>query len=199
VSWWAARRTLSRSWHSNGSSFLCITHNQSSASKGLQDPAKVGGLVLRKAVSLSFMFCPRGCRLTRALANVSSMRVWLWIICARSPRGGVVVVALLPDFLLGSGLLLVLPEEDLVQQAALRHQRLRGSGYGRPSRRSGDPSVDWVEWDYDYVMLKLFNSYIRQNLPSASSHNKQHTTNQHTISQTTSTNNFITARGYSLG
>jgi hypothetical protein len=46
---------------------------------------------------------------------------------------GVVVVALLLDFLLGSGLLPVLPEEDLVQQAVFRHQRLRGSGYGRPS------------------------------------------------------------------
>jgi hypothetical protein len=72
-----------------------------------------------------------------------------------------VVVALLLDFLLGSGLLPVLLEEDFVQQAALRHQRLRGSGYGRPSRRSGEPSVDRVEWGYDYVMFKLFNSYIR--------------------------------------
>jgi hypothetical protein len=58
----------------------------------------------------------------------------------------VVVVALLLDFLLGSGLLPVLLEEDFVQPAALRHQRRRGSGYGRPSRRSGEPSVDWVEW-----------------------------------------------------
>jgi hypothetical protein len=88
----------------------------------------------------------------------------------------VVVVALLLDFLLGSGLLSILPEEDFVQQAVLRHQWLRGSGYGRPSRRSGEPSVDWVKWGYDYVIFKLFNSYIRQNLPSASSHiNKQHT------------------------
>jgi hypothetical protein len=46
---------------------------------------------------------------------------------------GVVVVALLLDSLLGSGLLPVLPEEDLVQQAVLQHQRLRGSGYKRPS------------------------------------------------------------------
>jgi hypothetical protein len=46
---------------------------------------------------------------------------------------GVVVVALLLDFLLGSGLLLALLEEDFVQQAVLWHQRLRGSGYGRPS------------------------------------------------------------------
>jgi hypothetical protein len=113
---------------------------------------------------------------------------------------GVVVVALLLDFLLGSGLLPVLPEEDFVQQATLLHQRLRGSGYGRPSRRSGEPSVDWVEWGYDYMMFKLFNLYIRQNLPPASSHiNKQHTTNQYTTSQTTSTNNFITARGVQLG
>jgi hypothetical protein len=110
---------------------------------------------------------------------------------------GVVVVALLLDFLHGSGSLPVPLEEDFVQQAALQHQRRRGSGYGMPLRRSGEPSVDWVEWGYDYVMFKLFNSYIRQNLPSASSHlNKQHTTNQHTTSQATSTNNFITARGY---
>jgi hypothetical protein len=61
----------------------------------------------------------------------------------------VVAVALLLDFLLGSGLLLVLPEEDSVQQAGLWHQQLRGSGCGRPSRRSGEPSVDWVEWGYD--------------------------------------------------
>jgi hypothetical protein len=73
----------------------------------------------------------------------------------------VVVVALLLDFLLGSGLLPVLPEEDFVQQAVLRHQRLRGSGYGGPLRRFGEPSVDWVEWGYDYVIFKLFNSYIR--------------------------------------
>jgi hypothetical protein len=46
---------------------------------------------------------------------------------------GVVVVVLLLDFLLGSGLLLVLPEEDSVQQAVLWHQQLRGSGYGRLS------------------------------------------------------------------
>jgi hypothetical protein len=83
---------------------------------------------------------------------------------------GVAVVVLLLDFLLGSGLLPVLPKEDFVQQAAFRHQRLQGSGYGRPLRRSGEPSVDWVKWSYDYVMFKLFNSYIRQNLPSASSH-----------------------------
>ena len=51
-------------------------------------PAKVGGLVLRKAVSLLFMVCFRGRLLTRALASVSSMRVWLCIICARSPKGG---------------------------------------------------------------------------------------------------------------
>jgi hypothetical protein len=36
----------------NGSSFLWITRNQSSASKGLQEPAKVGGLVLRKSRQL---------------------------------------------------------------------------------------------------------------------------------------------------
>jgi hypothetical protein len=96
---------------------------------------------------------------------------------------GVVVVAFLLDFLLGSGLLPVLPEEGLVQQAVLRHQRLRGSGYGRPSRRSGESPVDWVDWGYDYVMFKLFNSYIRQNLPPAGSYtDKQHTTNQHTTS-----------------
>jgi hypothetical protein len=83
---------------------------------------------------------------------------------------GVVVVVLLLDFLLGSGLLLVLPEGDFVQQAVLRHQRLRGSGYGRLSRRFGEPSVDWVKWGYDYVMFKLFISYIRQNLPSAGSY-----------------------------
>jgi hypothetical protein len=113
---------------------------------------------------------------------------------------GVVVVALLLDSLLGSGLLPVLPEEDFVQQAALQHQRLRGSGYGRPSRRFGEPSVDWVEWGYDYVMFKLFNSYIRQNLSPASNRiNKQHTTNQHTTLQTASTNNFITAKGVQLG
>jgi hypothetical protein len=58
---------------------------------------------------------------------------------------GVVVVALLLDFLLSSGLLPVLPEEDFVQQVVLRHQRLQGSGYGRPLRRFGEPSVDWVE------------------------------------------------------
>src|SRR6185369_13499752 len=61
---------------------------QSSASKGLLDPAKVGGLALRKAVSLSLKVCSRGCLFTRALASVSSMRVWLWIICARSVKGG---------------------------------------------------------------------------------------------------------------
>ena len=33
-------------------SFLSITHSQSSASKGLLDPAKVGGLVLRKSCQL---------------------------------------------------------------------------------------------------------------------------------------------------
>jgi hypothetical protein len=46
---------------------------------------------------------------------------------------GVVVVVLLLDLLLGSGLLLVLPEEDSIQQAVLWHQQLRGSGYGRLS------------------------------------------------------------------
>jgi hypothetical protein len=61
---------------------------------------------------------------------------------------GVVVVALLLDFLLGSGLLPVLPE-DFVQQAAVQHQWLQGSGYGRPLRCFGEPSVDWVEWGYD--------------------------------------------------
>jgi hypothetical protein len=81
-----------------------------------------------------------------------------------------VVVALLLDFPLGSGLLPILPGEDLVQRAALRHQWLRGSGYGRPSRRSGESPVDWVDWGYDYVMFKLFNSYIRQNLPPAGNH-----------------------------
>jgi hypothetical protein len=87
-----------------------------------------------------------------------------------SLRGvGLVVVALL-DLLPGSGLLPVLLEEGLVQQAVLRHQRLRGSGYGWPSRRSGGSPVDWVNWGYDYVMFKLFNSYIRQNLPSAGTH-----------------------------
>jgi hypothetical protein len=30
--------------------------------------------------------------------------------------------------------------------------------------------MDWVKWSYDYVMFKLFNSYIRKNLPSAGSH-----------------------------
>ena len=39
------------------------------------DPAKVGGLVLRKAVSLSFMVCSRGRLLMMALARASSMRV----------------------------------------------------------------------------------------------------------------------------
>jgi hypothetical protein len=111
---------------------------------------------------------------------------------------GVVVVALLLDFLLGPGLLPVLPEEGLVQQAVLWHQRLRGSGYGRPSRHSGESPVDWVDWGYDYVMFKLFNSYIRQNLPSAGSHtDKQHNKPAHNI--TTSTNDFITARGVQLG
>jgi hypothetical protein len=83
---------------------------------------------------------------------------------------GVVVVVLLLDFLLGSGLLPILPEGGLVQQAVLRHQRQRGSGYGGPSWRSGESPVDWVDWGYDYVMFKLFNSYIRQNLPPAGSH-----------------------------
>jgi hypothetical protein len=86
-----------------------------------------------------------------------------------------VVVALLLGFLLGSGLLLVLLVEDFALQAALRHQRLQGSGCGRSLRCFGEPSVDWVEWSYYYVMFKLFNSYIRQNLPSASiqaAHNK---------------------------
>jgi hypothetical protein len=73
---------------------------------------------------------------------------------------GVVVVALLLGFLLGSGLLLVLLVEDFALQAALRHQRLQGSGCGRPLRYFGEPSVDWVEWGYYYVMFKLFNSYI---------------------------------------
>jgi hypothetical protein len=78
-----------------------------------------------------------------------------------SLRGvGVVVVALLLDFLLGFGLLLVLPEEGFVQQAAVQHQWLQGSGYGRPSRRSGGSPVDRVDWGYVYVMFKLFNSYI---------------------------------------
>jgi hypothetical protein len=89
----------------------------------------------------------------------------------------VVVVPLLLDFLLGSGLLPVPLEEDFVQRAALRHNQRRGSCYGTPLRCSGEPSVDWVEWGYDYVMFKLFNSYIRQNLPSASNRiNKQHST-----------------------
>ena len=55
-----------------------------------------------------------------------------------------VVVALL-DFLLCSGLLPVLPEEGSTHQAVLLHQRLQGSGCGRPSYRLGKPSVDWVE------------------------------------------------------
>ena len=79
---------MSRSWHSNGSSFLWITRSQSSASKGLLDPAKVGGLVIRKAISLSFMVCSRGCLLTRALARASSMRVRLLIAGSRSLKGG---------------------------------------------------------------------------------------------------------------
>jgi hypothetical protein len=91
----------------------------------------------------------------------------------------VVVVAPLLDFPLGPGLLLVLPEEGLVQQAALRHQRLRGSGYGRPSRRSGESPVDWVDWGYDYVMFKLFNSYIRQDLPPAGINSTQQTSTHH--------------------
>jgi hypothetical protein len=86
---------------------------------------------------------------------------------------GVVVVALLLDFLLGSGLLPALPEEGLVQQAVLRHQRLRGFGYGRPLRPSGESLVDWVDWGYDYVMFELFNSYIRQNLPPAGSYSNK--------------------------
>jgi hypothetical protein len=95
---------------------------------------------------------------------------------------GVVVVALLLDFLLSSGLLPVLLVEDFALQAALRHQRLQGSGYGRPLRRFGEPSVYWIEWGYYYVMFKLFNSYIRQNLPSASIYitsSTQQTSTQH--------------------
>jgi hypothetical protein len=94
----------------------------------------------------------------------------------------VVVIALLLGFLLSSGLLLVLLVEDFALQAALRHQRLQGSGYGRPLRCFGEPSVDWVEWGYYYVMFKLFNSYIRQNLPSASIHitsSTQQTSTEH--------------------
>ena len=43
--------------------------------QGLLDPAKVGGLGLKKAVSLSFMVCSRCCVLMRALAKAFSMRV----------------------------------------------------------------------------------------------------------------------------
>ena len=68
---------------------LSLDHTQSVVCiQGVLDPAKVGSLVLRKAVSLSFMVCSRGRLLMRALASVSSMRVWLCIIYARSPRDG---------------------------------------------------------------------------------------------------------------
>ena len=45
--------------------------------QGVADPAKVVGLVRRKAVSLSFMVCSRDRLFMRALASVSKMRVWL--------------------------------------------------------------------------------------------------------------------------
>ena len=55
---------------------------------------------------------------------------------------GVVVAVVLLDFPLYSGSLSVLPEEDSAHQAVLLHQRLQGSGCGRPLYRFGKPSVD---------------------------------------------------------
>src|SRR6185436_16775921 len=56
--------------------------------QGVAGSGKSGWLGSQEAVSLSLKVCSRGCLFTRALASVSSMRVWLWIICARSVKGG---------------------------------------------------------------------------------------------------------------
>ena len=60
-------------------------------------------------------------------------------------RGVVVVAVALLDFPHCSGSLPILPEEDSAHQAVLLHQRLQGSGCGKPSYRFGKPSVDGVE------------------------------------------------------